>query len=502
MSTIRRQSIISSVIVYSGFALGAVNTLLYGRGLTPDEYGLITGIFVSIGNIMYALANLGTVPYVTRFFPYYQDNLGARENDLLGRSLLFALSGFALLTLAGIIFKPLVVRKFGEHSSELIHYYYWIFPFGLGLTLYSVLEAYGWQVKASVLTNYLREFQWRLFNLVLIGLLFLGVLTNFGLFVRLYSFSYLFIAGILAFYLYKKGYLHFNFSPSRVTKKFLPKIRSLMLLAWSGTILFNISFYFAAVVIAAVVPGGLFAVGIYTMGQYIASLVQAPQRGVAAAAVGPLSRAWKEKDHGRVQRIYSRSSINQLIFSVGMFVLIGLNFRDGILTFGLKRDYLEALPVFWIIGLTRIVDMGTGVNSQMIGTSAYWRVEVFSGMILMLFTIPLNYLLARRMGMIGPAIADLITFSLYNGIRCFFLYRKFGMQPFGRNSLYTLVLGAITYVCCLLLFSRHQGFGWLVVRSATIILLYVSGVVLLRLSEDVAPVWRTVKKRLGLARTG
>jgi O-antigen/teichoic acid export membrane protein len=501
MSTIRRQSILSSVIVYSGFALGAVFTLLCGRKLAPDQYGLITGVFVSFANIMYAVANLGTIAYISKFFPYYHDHLPERKNDLITRALLFALSGFALVTMAGILFKPLIIRKYGHNSAELVHYYYWIFPFAFGLTLYSVLEAFAWQVKASVLTSYLREFQWKAFNLLLIVLLYLGILTNFGSFVNLYAFSYLILALILGIYLYRKGYLHITFSVSRVTRKFRRKIRALMLLTWAGTTLFNVSFFFAAVVIAAVVPQGLTAVGIFTLGQYSASLIQAPQRGIAAAALGPLSRAWKDKDLGRIQRIYSRSSINQLIFSVGLFVLIGLNFRDGILTFGLKKEYLDALPIFWIIGLTRIVDMGTGVNTQVIATSVYWRVELLSGMVLVLFTIPLNYILARKMGMMGPAVADLITFSLYNGIRGIFLYRKFHLQPFSRSTIYTLVLGAATFACCYWLFHRFQGFVWLVVRSVAIIGLYASGVLLLRLSDDVAPVWNTVKKRLGLAGT-
>jgi O-antigen/teichoic acid export membrane protein len=500
MSTIRRQSIISSVIVYSGFALGALNTVLYGRGLTPAQYGLITGIFVSIGSIMYAVANLGTPSYVTKFYPYYHDHLPASKNDMLSWALLVSLVGFALVTAAGIIFKPMIIRKFGHNSAELVQYFYWIFPFGLGLTLFSVLEAYGWQMKASILTNYLREFQWRLFNLVLIGLLFAGILANFDLFIKLYAFSYLFIALFLLFFLFKKGQLHFTLTPSRVTKRFLTKIGALMLMAWTSQVMFNLSFFFAAVVLAAVVPEGLTAVGIFTLAQYIASLVQAPQRGVASAAVGPLSRAWKEKDHGRIRRIYNRSSINQLIFSVGMFILISLNFQDGILTFGLKQEYLQAFSVFVVIGLTRIIDMGTGVNGQIIGTSIFWRFDLFTGLILVSLTLLLNYWLAKRLGVIGPAIADLITFSLYNGIRCAFLYYKYEMQPFGLKTLYTVLLGGATYVLCHWLFSRQQGFGWLVLRSATILFLYISGVLVLRLSEDVGPVWNTVKKRLGLAR--
>jgi hypothetical protein len=104
------------------------------------------------------------------------------------------------------------------------------------------------------------------------------------------------------------------------------------------------------------------------------------------------------------------------------------------------------------------------------------------------------------MGFIGPAIADLATFTLYNGIRCLFLYRKFKMQPFNLKTLYTLLLAALGYLVCHFLFDAYQGFLWLVVRSIVFIGIFGSGVLLLRLSDEVLPVWATIKKRLGLAK--
>ena len=38
MSTIRRQSIISSGIMYLGFAMGAANSLIFAKVLTPEQY--------------------------------------------------------------------------------------------------------------------------------------------------------------------------------------------------------------------------------------------------------------------------------------------------------------------------------------------------------------------------------------------------------------------------------------------------------------------------------
>ncbi len=143
---------------------------------------------------------------------------------------------------------------------------------------------------------------------------------------------------------------------------------------------------------------GMAWVGVYSLAQNITSLIQAPQRGIISAATSPLSRAWKDKDYDRIRQIYKRSSINQLIFSIGMFSLILMNFTDGIFTFSLKSTYTNALPVFILIGAMRILDMGTGLNSQIIGTSTYWRFDFFTGIILLTVTLPLNYYLTKNNG--------------------------------------------------------------------------------------------------------
>jgi O-antigen/teichoic acid export membrane protein len=498
MSTIRRQSIISSGVVYIGFALGALNTLLFARWLTPDENGLVIGMFVSIANIMYPIATIGMPAFINKFHPYYKDNLPLKKNDMMSFALLLTMAAFLLVIGAGVILKPLVIRKFGNNSALLVQYYYWVFPFGLGLSLLYVLEAFGWQIRRSVLTNFLRELLWRSLNTLLIFLFFFGVIRNYGSFVKLYSLNYLIVAGVLLLFLLRKGELHLVFELSRVTRRFLGKIKSLILLAWTANVVLNLSMYFAQLVIAAVVPGGLAAVAVFTIGQYVASLVMAPQRGVASAAIASLSQAWKDKDHERIRRIYQRSSINQLIFAVGMFILIGINFRDAILLFGLKPQYLAAETVFLFIGLNRVIDMGTGLNTQIIGTSVNWRFDSITGMILVTLTIPLNYILARQMGINGPALADLITFSIYNGIRCVYLYRKYGFQPFNSATGYTLLAGVFLYLGCTWLFGSSSGLVWMIIRSVTFITLYGGIVLLLRLSADVIPVWNTVKKRLGL----
>ncbi len=499
MSTIRRQSIISSGIVYFGFALGFLYTYLFTKegGFSDSEYGLI-GTFLAISIVMYSFANLGMLSYIYKFYPYYNDNLPPEKNDLITWALCVSTAGFILVMLGGWFFKDLVIQKFGAHSADLVKYYYWIFPLGLGLTLYNLLEAYAWQLKQSVFTSYLREIQFRLFSIILVVLFLTGTIKSFSLFIKIYSFGYLLLSLILLTTLIINRQLFFTFSISRVTKKFRRKIMVLAGLTWSGGLVFSIANFFAVIVIAAVIPEGLKFAGIYTLAQYVSSLIQAPQRGIIAASIAPLSKAWKDKDYEKINRIYQRSSINQLLFSVGMFVLIWINFKDGVSTFDLKKDYLDAQYIFLFIGLTKVIDMGTGLNSQIIVTSTFWRFDFFTGILLLAITLPLNYVLAKKLGAIGPAIADLITFTIYNSIRYLFLFRKFGMQPFNANTVYTLLAGFTGYLLCHYLFYEHYGFLWIFLRSATFISLYLFAVINFGLSPDVIPVWNTLKKRLGI----
>jgi O-antigen/teichoic acid export membrane protein len=500
MSQIRKQSIISSLVVYIGFAIGFFNTWLFARegGFTQAQYGL-TGIFMAVANIMFSVANLGMPAYIHKFYPYYNDNLPPKKNDQLTWAVFFSLFGFCLVIIAGILFKDLVIRKYGANSPDLIRYYYYIFPFGMGLTLFSILEAYAWQVKKSVFSNFLREIQFRLFTTILIVLSFAGVIASFDLFVKIYSFTFLAVALILLVYLLWQSSISFTFSVSRVSKKYIKKIIALISFVYGGSMVFTISMVIDTIIIAAVLPNGLAMAGIYTLAQNIASLIQAPQRGIVSSSLAALSKAWKDKDLSRINRIYHRSSINQLIFSVGMFALIWLNFTDGVLTFHLQAGYIDARWVFFYIGMMRIIDMGTGVNSQIINTSTLWRFDFYTGIILLSLTLPLNYILTKYYyGVMGPAIANLITFTIYNAIRYWFLIKKFDLQPFNLKTVYTIVLGIAAYYCCYLLFNNMHGFAGMIVRSTLYLLLFVTGTLLLKLSPDIMPVWQTLIKKLGI----
>jgi len=148
-------------------------------------------------------------------------------------------------------------------------------------------------------------------------------------------------------------------------------------------------------------------------------------------------------------------------------------------------------------GKNQLINRGTGLNSQIIGTSTYWRFEFVSGIILLSITLPLNWQLTRYYGVVGPAFSNLISFTIYNIIRYSFLLRKFKMQPFTMKSAYTILLAGGTYLVSYWLFNDKTGFGWIVSRSTVFVVLYAMGMFALKLTPDALPVLQTLKKKLG-----
>lgn len=500
MGAIRKQTIISAVVIYFGFAIGLLNIYFFtkeGGLFKADDYGLIS-VFMSISTLMMAFAGLAMPSYIFKFHPYYNDNLPPRKNDMFTWALVVGFIGFILVMTAGWFFKDVVIRKYSQNAPQLVTYYYWIFPMGFGLTFFTILEAYTWSLKKPVLANFSREVLWRLFITILIVLFIFNIIKDFDLFIKLYSFAYPATALALFAYLVYSKKVHFTFSVSRVTKKFIKKIIALCTFVYSGLLIFNISQVFDSIVIASVLNDGIAKAGIFGIAQIMTSIIQAPQRSIVSVAIPHLSKAWKDKNMALLQKIYQRSSINLLIFSCGIFLLIALNYREAVSTFGLKDAYLQGFSAFIFLGLTRVVDLGTGVNAQIIGTSTAWRFELISGVILLMFMLPLTYILTKQLDIVGPALANLISISIYNVIRIAFLWNKFRLFPFTIQSFYAILLAAASYAICHFVFINMHGFWGLVFRSTAFILLYAGTVTALNLSPDIKPVIETIKKRLGL----
>lgn len=495
MGQIRKQAIISSIVIYIGFFIGFINTWFFTKNgsFTPAEYAL-TRLFFDVGQTMYAFANLGVISVIYKFFPYYKDNLKPKENDLMTWALLTAIGGFILVVIGGWIFEPLIVQKFSGRSALFVDYYKWIFPFGLGILLFTILEAFSNNLKKTIFPAFLRETALRLLTLALIGIYLLG-LIDFHLFMQLFAFLYLVITMILATLLISNNQLHFIFSVSRVTRKFKKKIVVLGSYVFAGQIIFILSQVMDSIFIASLI--GLTQTGIFALASFIANLIQIPQRSIVSITLPALSQAWKDKDMIEIDRIYKRSSINLLLAALFIFGGIWLNIGDAFRLLHIQSEYATGITVIFILSISRLIDAGTGVNAQIIATSTQWRFEFMTGVILLLLILPLNYILIKKIGIEGSAYANLISFSIYNAIRYGFLWKRYNLQPFSNKTTLSILLGVAAYFISYLLFRDMQGWMGVIFRSVLFSIIFFAGIFTLKLTPDAMQLVEVAKKRFG-----
>lgn len=494
MSGIRKQTIQSSIIVYFGFLVGAFNTYLCTKNgsFSKEEYG-VTRIFIDFAQNFFAFASLGVVPVLYKFYPYYKDNLTDKKNDLLTWVLTVSLVGFALVAIAGIAFEPLVIQKFGERSALFLQFYYLIFPFSFGYLLFAVLESYSWALHASVVTNSLKETVLRIITTGFIALFYFK-LISFDKFMYLFSILYLIIALLLIFFLWKTNRLHFTFNISRVTKKFYKKMIGLQFFVFGGVCINAIAITISGLLIAS--KQGLGDAAVFSLASYAASFIEVPQRSITSISTGVLSRAWKNKDFNTINRVYHRSSINMLLLSVFVFGNVWLNIAQGINVLHIQDAYAAGIDVVFVLGIAKIIDAGTGVNSVIIVTSTLWKFEFYTNIILLAIRIPLAYFFIQKYGIIGPAYAEIISQVVYNFIRYEFLRRKFNMQPFNTETLYAILLGIVAVAGTYFLFHNIDGWIGIIIRAVLFSGVLIGGMFLLKLTPDAIQLVDVAKTRI------
>ncbi|PUZ23910.1 Membrane protein involved in the export of O-antigen and teichoic acid [Chitinophaga costaii] len=490
MSAIKKQSILSSLIIYIGFAIGALNTLLFVNLFTPEQYGL-TRIFADVSQTFYILASLGSVPLLYKFYPYYRDRLERKERDLFSLCLGFSLIGFTLLVIGTLLFKGLIIRKFSANSQLFIDHFNLIYPLSFFLMLFSLLEAHAWNMHRSAVANFYKELGLRLCYLVII-VLFVLKFIPFSTFITLYCWAFAIIFLGLFIYLARKHEIELTLTVSKLTRRIFRR-----LLAYNSFVFLGATFTIIAKSIDTVMVAsieGIGAAGVFSFYMYITSLMEAPQRGIISASIPVVAKAWKDKNLAKIQSLYQKSSINMLAFSSFLLGLIWLNFDNVFSILHLKPTYYPARYLVLWLGFKVLVELGTGINTQILATSRYWKMDFISTVVLLLLEIPLNYILLKRFGLSGLAAANLIAYTVFNGMRFIFIWIKFGLQPFTWKTLQALAIALLAYFPAS---AVRLGNPWLdsAVQTVVFLVIFTLPTLYLNISEEITQLVQTTYRR-------
>lgn len=486
MGTIRKQSAYSSVFIFIGFAIGALNILvLFPKLLVHHEFA-ITRAMVGISLTLATFCTLGSLNVIYKFYPFYHSYLKQKDNDLPFVTGIICLTGYIVVVILGIVFRDFIVRKLGK-SPEFAPYFYTVYPFTFFLLLFTWLEAFGWSIRRTILTNFLREAAVRLLTTGLILLCAFHVISSGG-FINLFSLSYLPSALILGFVLIKSGKWKFSIVPlSTVTRRLKKRMISFGLFVFGAQFLNILVKTNDTILILGL--KGLAGIPIFETATYLITVMELPQRSLHAISVPVLAEAWKNNDMARIDSLYRKSVSNLLVIALGMFGLIFLNSYS--LAEFLGKNYAIVPQLVFIMGLAKVIDLGTGVNSLVIGTSNYWKFDFYTNVIYTLLSIPLNVLLIKWLNLVGLAYSLLISLTIYNTVRYVFIYRTFGFQPYTFTCLLAVLISGGIYLAVYLVPHYSNIFVDVALRSLLFSGLFLPAMYYLKIVPDINDLART-----------
>ena len=96
-----------------------------------------------------------------------------------------------------------------------------------------------------------------------------------------------------------------------------------------------------------------------------------------------------------------------------------------------------------IISVVKLSDALVGFNNAVLLNSPYYRTVLFLGVFLVIGTVLMNMWLIPLYGINGAGLATLIAFSSYNLLKSVFVYRKYNLQPFYKETLQTTLFGIV-----------------------------------------------------------
>jgi O-antigen/teichoic acid export membrane protein len=482
MGIIQRQAIRSTIVIISGYVIGAFNLLILApRFLTATELGL-TRILTEVGTILATMCTLGSIPIIYKFFPFYKTRLTSEKNDLPFITLAVCMIGFVLMCTLGYAGKDLIVRKFSERSPLFVEYSYLVYPFSFFMLLFIWMESFAWSFKKGVLSNTLKETIPRFFFTLMLLLLGIKLVTAHA-FLLLFSLLYLPPAMMMFYYLRKTNDFRFNTRISPVTYRFKNKMLNFGLFIFGAQFLNLLSRTSDSIILTAKSSGGLTDTAVFSIATYVITLMEVPQRSMTSITVPVLAESWKNKDMKNIRHIYTKSVTNLLIIGLIIFSIVLLNIHN--LARYLGKDYTGITEVVILMGVGKMIDLGTGANSQIISTSNYWKLDFTTNVIYTLLSLPLNFLLISHYNLMGAAYATVIALTFYNVMRFAFLWYKFGLQPYTFKDLLIIVIGVAATVITFFIPRLDNLFVDTALRCLVFSILFFPLLYVAKISEEV-----------------
>jgi O-antigen/teichoic acid export membrane protein len=206
--------------------------------------------------------------------------------------------------------------------------------------------------------------------------------------------------------------------------------------------------------------------GIYGIAFYFGTIIIIPARSIYRITSSIVAEAFRHNRLEEIRELYIKTCNTQM--AIGLLLFIGICSNVDNIMGIMPPEYAAGKNVIIIISLGYLFDMVTGINQIIIGNSKYYKYDTYSLIIVVGLVILANYILIPIYGISGSAMASAITMGFYNLLRWLFIYYKFNMQPYNKNTIKLLIIAVVAFLPGLLIPAMNNLVLDIAVRSSIV----------------------------------
>jgi O-antigen/teichoic acid export membrane protein len=439
MGVVTKQATLTSIVSYAGILLGLVNKFfLFPNFLHSAEVGLAN--FILETSVLLAhFSLLGSASVLLKQFPNFRDDKGGHQGLLRFVSQL-SLVGYVMMLVIFFLFRSPILEYFESKSPLVGDYYGYILLLVFALLYTKLFSMFLRSLYKTFVPSLIQEVVVRLGTTIVISLYATRVI-GFEAFVLLFTLlnasSLIMIVAYLMFL--RQG--HFFRPISDQIKKLRGSFIKFSLTSFMNEISAIMIVSVDSIMIAGIL--GLNQVGIYTTMLYVTAAIMIPGRTLISNSAPRVAEFWVKSEMERMQNLYKRVSGINAIISIFLFVLLWINF-DALFSF-IPETYRAGKWVVLFLGISRLLDSTTGLNTTILVTSPRYRLDLLFNGLLLGSAIFLNAWLIPIHGITGSAIATMIAYGLVNLLRAGALALFYRLNPLSWTIVKALLAGAAAF---------------------------------------------------------
>jgi len=493
LKIIARGTGIALIGTFISLLLGFIIRLTIARYGSEADYGvyslaLMVFIFVTV------LACLGLHEGTARYIAYFRS-----RKDLAKVRGTIAVS-LKLATVTSIIISVALFLSAGAIASNIFHapdsaLALKIFACGIPfLTLINVL--------AAVFRGFDKVEPFAYFYLILLNVIFLLLLSAVALFNRPFiAVFYAYVAALfltfvaLVIYTVKKLPLAVKFSGEEVDSS-IRKELLLFSLPVLGSSVISVTIVWAATLILGYL-GTPELVGLYNAAYPLSEFISIPLTALALIYTPVAAGLYSQNLMAELRHNYTILTKWIVSLTLPIFLVLCL-FPEAVLNLFFGPAYVAAAPALRILSLGFIINNLFGPSTNTLLATGKSRFVMWAILAVAIVNVVVNIVLIPSLGVVGAAIASVISLTLFSFIKSIRLYLSYRIQPMSKNLLKPAIASTILVLLFQFIIGGFSTVTWWLLLLLFLLYYVVYGLAILLTRsfdrEDIAMLLEVEKK--------